>query len=391
VTDAELDTLLGFYDRAHPRGFDAGIQAAIERMLVSFNFIFRVEHDPPRHHSRRRLGLSDLDLASRLSFFVWSSIPDEELLDLAERGELSNARCWNSRWPACCRPALEALVESFAASGSACAKRNSAAGSERVFPEFDENLRARSCGESLFLESQLREDRSVVDIWAPTTRSSTSGSRSITGWPGSRRALPQGDVHRRHARWTARSGRVLMVTSYPDRTAPVLRGVWVLENLLGMPPPPPPPNVPDLETTAPRMGACSRCASRWKCIVRTRRARCVTCAWIRWASRSRTSTRSAAGARTSGGRPVDASAVFADGTPSTACRGCARSCSAPRQLCAPFAGKLLTYALGRHVDPATSPPSAPSSATPPPGRAAGQPSSLAIVNSPPFQMRKTAS
>jgi hypothetical protein len=395
VTDAELDTLLGFYDTGRTaRGFDAGIQAAIERMLVSFNFIFRVEHDPPGATPGAVSRLSDLDLASRLSFFLWSSVPDEELLDLAIRQQLSNATVLEQQVARMLRdPRSKALVESFGSQWLGVRKAISHLPDPNIFPEFDENLRAAFLQEtSLFLESQLRDDRSVVDLVAADYSfvnerlaqhyglAHVNGERfrKVTFTDGTRGGL-------------LGQGGILMVTSYPDRTAPVLRGVWVLENLLGMPPPPPPPNIPDLEATT----ADGRLLSvREQMEVHRENPACSVChvrmdplgfslenfdAIGRWRTQS-------------DGRSVDASAVFADGTPLDGVQGLRAFVLARREsFVQAFAGKLLTYALGRHVDHRDQPAIRTIVRDAAARDYRWSAIVLGIVNSPPFQMRKTAS
>ena len=210
-----------------------------------------------------------------------------------------------------------------------------------------------SCKEAqLFVDSQLRADRSIVDL--VTADYSFLNERLARHY-----GVP--DVYgERFRRVTFTDGvrggvlglgGVLMVTSYPDRTAPVSRGLWVLDNLLGMPPPPPPGNVPDLEE-AGETAASDRCASRWRCTAAIRRARSVTCAWIRSASRWRSSTRSAGGGRRVPACRSIRSAVFPDGTRDRRRRAaCARSSPSRRdQYVETFTAKLLTYALGRLVD-----------------------------------------
>jgi mono/diheme cytochrome c family protein len=395
VTDAEVKTLFDFYETARrDRGFEAGIQAGIERMLVSFNFLFRMESDPPAASPGMVSRVGDLDLASRLSFFLWSSVPDDELRTLAVRKQLSNPKVLEQQVARMLRdPRSKALVDSFGSQWLGVRKGASHLPDPNIFPEFDENLRAAFLQEtSLFLDSQLRDDRSVVDLIAADysfvnerlaqhyglTDVSGERFRKVTFPDGTRGGL-------------LGQGAILMVTSYPDRTAPVLRGVWVLENLLGMPPPPPPPNIPDLESKS----ADGRLLSiREQMEVHRQNPACSVChvrmdplgfslenfdAIGRWR-------------RESDGRPVDATSVFADGTPLNGVRGLKAFVLDRREnYVHAFAGKLLTYALGRHVDYRDQPALRKIVR----GAAARDyrwsAIILGIVNSTPFQMRKAAS
>jgi mono/diheme cytochrome c family protein len=395
ATDAEVKTLLDFYEtERRDRGFDAGIQAAIERMLLSFNFLFRLESDPPAAAPGTVYRLSDLDLASRLSFFLWSSVPDDELRHLAGRKQLSNPKVLEQQVTRMLRdPRSKALVESFGSQWLGVRKAASHLPDPNIFPEFDENLRAAFLQETaLFLESQLRDDRSVVDLIAADYSfvnerlaqhyglANVSGDRfrKVTFADGTRGGL-------------LGQGGILMVTSYPDRTAPVLRGVWVLENLLGMPPPPPPPNIPDLETKTSEGRPLS---IREQMEVHRQNPSCSVChvrmdplgfslenfdAIGRWRDQSE-------------GRTVDASAVFADGTELDGVQGLRAFVLARREnYVQAFAGKLLTYALGRHVDHRDQPALRTIVREAAARDYRWSAIVLGIVNSTPFQMRKTAS
>jgi cytochrome c551/c552 len=354
ATADELETLFEFYESGRKeRGFEAGIQAAVERLLVSFNFLFRIESTPATSTPGSVYRLNDFDLASRLSFFVWSSLPDEELLQLAARGRLKDPAVLEQQVRRMLRDRRSnALVDSFGSQWLGMRKAASALPDANVFPEFDENLRSAFLQEtSLFLQSQLREDRSILDL-----------VRADYSFVNERLAQHYGladVVGERFRRVTFSDGirggllgqgGILMATSYPDRTTPVLRGFWVLESLLGMPPPPPPPEVPDLEP----VGADGRARSMREQMERHRQnPACAVChvrmdpigfamenfdAIGRW--RTQTS-----------GVAVDASAVFADGTPIDGVTGLRRFLLQHRDsFVHTFVAKLLTYALGRHVD-----------------------------------------
>jgi len=395
VTSNELDTLLGFYDKARVnRGFDGGIQSAIERMLVSFNFLFRIESDPPRSGSGGVYRISDLDLASRLSFFLWSSIPDEELLSLAGRGRLRDEAVLEQQVRRMLAdPRSKALVDNFGRQWLGLRKADNWLPDPNAFPAFDENLRDAFQREtSLFLEHEMRADKSIVSLL--TADYSFLNERlaehyGVPGIYGERfRKVTFPDPVRGGL---LGQGGLLMVTSYPDRTTPVLRGFWVLENLLGMPPPPPPPGVPDLEPKA----ADGRVLSiREQMENHRRNPACAVChvrmdplgfslenfdAIGRWRTRSE-------------GLPVDASATFPDGTRIDGVRGLrAFVVSRRANYVDTFVGKLMTYALGRRLDYRDQPAIRQVVREAAPRDDRWSSIILGIVRSTPFQMRKVAS
>ena len=250
VTDRDVQRLLGFYRMGRSQGsFEAGIQFALERLLVSPNFLLRIEGtpstDPPRTASR----LSDVELASRLSFFLWSSIPDDTLLDVATRGLLSDSTILEQQVRRMLGdPRATSLVTSFASQWLYLRNMAKVAPDPYVFSDFDDSLREAFQRETeLFLESQLREDHSVVDL---LTANYTFVNERLARFYGIR------NVYGNHFRRVTitdpnRAGllghaSVLTVTSYSTRTSPVLRGKWLLTNILGTPPTPPPPNVEGL-------------------------------------------------------------------------------------------------------------------------------------------------
>ena len=252
VNQADLQKPFEFFKKGRAEGdFDAGIELALNAVFVSPEFLFRVEQDPAGVAPNTTYRISDLDLASRLSFFLWSSIPDDELLDTAIQGKL--------RAPAVLEQQVRrmladerssALVSNFA--GQWLYLRNLAAITPdmRLFPDFDDNLRQafRQETEMLF-ESVLREDRNVLDLLRANYTFVNERLAKHYGIPniyGSRfRRIPLNDSDVRGG--LLRQGSVLMVTSYANRTSPVIRGKWILDNILGLPPPPPPPAVPALK------------------------------------------------------------------------------------------------------------------------------------------------
>ena len=391
----DLAPLLAFYEQGATRGgFEAGVQAALERLLVSVPFLFRLEHDPVGGDATAAYRLSDGDLASRLSFFLWSSVPDESLLRLVERGQLSTPATLDAQVRRMLAdPKAEALVTNFAFQWLGLRKVEAALPDANVFPEFDENLRRALLEEARrFLGSQLRDDRPVTELVSADYSFINARLADHYGISG-----VHTDLYRRHTFTDGVRGGVLglgamlLATSYPDRTTPVLRGTWILDTLLGMPPPPPPPDIPDLAATDEdgrpltvraqmeqhrRNPACASCHARMDPLG-------FSLEQFDAIGRVRTHTL---------GQPVDASAVFADGTPISGVVGLRRFVlSRADGLRMTLAARMLTYAIGRqltvHDQPAVR---AIAEAT----LAGGDRWSAlvrAVVSSVPFQMRSRAS
>jgi mono/diheme cytochrome c family protein len=250
----DLTPLVALYRTgAQNGGFEAGVRLALQKILVSPAFLFRAEVDPPGAASGTIYRISDVELASRLSFFLWSSIPDDELLAVAESGRLSDPSVLQAQVRRMMAdPRSEALVRNFA--GQWLFLRNIARISPdtTTFPYFDENLRHALAKETeLLIDSQLREDRSVVDLLKTDytfLNQRLAEHYGIKGIYGSEFRRVRLEDPNRHGLLGQAS--ILAVTSYPNRTAPTIRGKWVLEQLLGSPPPPPPPNVPSLKEDA---------------------------------------------------------------------------------------------------------------------------------------------
>jgi hypothetical protein len=360
-TPEEINTLLGFYrtasaERGLPTeasakvGFEAGVQSAIERMLVSFNFLFRIEREPVSGGVDR---LNDFDLASRLSFFLWNSIPDDTLLMLAGRNRLHEPAVLAEQVTRMLRdPKAAALVTSFAGQWLGVRKAQGFLPDPNIFPEFDENLRRAFQRETtMFVESQLAADRSIVDLisadysFINERLAQHYGVRGVTGDRFRRVTFSDGVRG-----GILGQGTVLMVTSYPDRTAPVVRGFWVLESLLGMPPPPPPPDIPDLKTVTDdgrplsMRGQMERHRENPACSVCHVRMDPLGFALENFDAIGRWRT-------ASGGVPVDAASVFADGTPIDGVAGLrAFILNHQDRYVHTVVSKLLTYALGRQID-----------------------------------------
>jgi hypothetical protein len=251
VAADDLPPLLALYRKgAESGGFEAGIRLALQSILVSPEFIFRMEFDPPGAAPGSANRVNDVELASRLSFFLWSSMPDDELLAVAERGDLSKPEVMQAQVRRMLAdPRSKALVTNF--TGQWLFLRNLARiqPDPVAFPAFDENLRSALGEETeLLVESTLREDRSIADLlntnytFLNQRLAEHYGIQGIYGNEFRRVAIT--DPNRKGLLGQAS---ILAVTSYPNRTAPTIRGKWLLEQLLGTPPPPPPPNVPSLK------------------------------------------------------------------------------------------------------------------------------------------------
>jgi cytochrome c551/c552 len=251
LTESDVSALLEFYRSGNrDAGFEAGIQRALERILVSPDFLFRIEQQPDAVPANGVYRLTDIELASRLSFFLWSSVPDDELLTAAERGRLKDpAVLERQARRMLADPRAKALVDNFAGQWLVLRNIRDASPDADLFPDFDENLREAFLQETtLFFESQLKDDRSVVELLSANytyLNERLARHYDIPNVYGTRfRRVALSDSHRGGL---LGQGSLLTVTSYPNRTSPVLRGKWLLETILGTPPPPPPPDVPALQ------------------------------------------------------------------------------------------------------------------------------------------------
>ena len=394
VTESDVETLLEFYRLGREAGsFDAGIRTALERMLVDVSFLFRMETDPSNAAPASVYQISDVDLASRLSFFLWSSIPDEELLALAEQGRLRDPGVLEAQVRRMLADArATAMVDSFFDQWLYLRNIDSHTPNKNLFPDFDENLRDAFRQETaLFLESQIREDRSVLELL-------TADYTFVNERLARHYEIP--DVlgsHFRRVTLPADSprggllghGGVLMVTSYADRTSVVVRGTYVLQNLLGIPPPPPPPNVPDLDETEVSGTLRQRMEQHRANPV------CATChSLIDPPGFALESFDGIGKFRTmDGNSPINASGVLVDGTSfdGAASFRTALLTAQKDAFLTTLGEKLTTYALGRGVEYYDMP------AVRTVLREAEMNSYrwstviLAIVNSEPFQMRRAAS
>jgi len=251
VTNVDVQTLMAFYEIGRSEGsFEQGIGFALERLLTDPDFLYRIERDPVDIAPAMSYPVSDVELASRLSFFLWSSIPDDELLDLAALGTLSDQGVLSDQVERMLAdPRATALVENFAGQWLHLRNIESVYPDPLAFPVFDENLREAFQTETeLFIGNLLREDRSILELLNADYTFVNERLARHYGIPnvyGNRFRKVSFDQDERAGLLS--HGSLMTVTSYPNRTSPVLRGKWVLENLLGAPPPEPPPNVPTLE------------------------------------------------------------------------------------------------------------------------------------------------
>jgi len=257
VNETDLESLMGFYEAGRKKGkFDDGIEMALRRILASPQFLVRMEAEPANVAVGKPYRISDLELASRLSFFLWSTLPDDQLLTLANQGRLKDARVLEQQVKRMLAdPRSDALVKNFAGQWLYLRNLPSTAPVQTSFPDWDDNLRQGFRTETeMFFESIVREDRNVVDL---LTADYTFVNERLAKHYG----IPNiyGPQFRRvsvgpERRGLLGQGSILTVNSQPNRTSPVKRGVWILENVLGTKPPDPPPNVPPLENTTGEPG-----------------------------------------------------------------------------------------------------------------------------------------
>ncbi len=254
VNASDIQELVEFYNEGRrENGFDAGIQFALERVLISPDFLFRIEQDPVDAEAGSMYSITDTELASRLSFFLWSSLPDDKLLDLVEDGALREPGVLEQQVARMMAdPRADAFIENFVGQWLYLRNLDGIYPDPAGFPEFDENLREAFQQETeLFIDDQIRSDQSMLELLSANysfVNERLARHYNIPGIYGSRYRKVTLDSAERGG--LLGHGSLMMVTSYPNRTSPVLRGKFVLENLLGGPPPEPPPNVPALETSS---------------------------------------------------------------------------------------------------------------------------------------------
>ena len=355
VVDSDLEALLAFYEEGRAAGgFEQGIERALRALLVSPDFLFRVVSDPPNTPPGAPYRLDDLELASRISFLLWSSIPDDELLEVAAQGQLRNAEVLERQVRRMLADSRSvALARNFAGQWLRLRNISGALPSDVIFPNFGESLRLDFVRETeLFFDTILREDRSVTELLTANytfLNERLAKHYGIAGVYGSsfRRVTLTGDTRR----GLLGQGSILTVTSYPDRTSPVGRGKWVLENVLGTPPPPLPANVPELE---PDTDSGRVLAMRERMEEHRANPVCASCHRMMDPLGLALENFDAVGrwrGHMPGGTPIDASGTMPDGTPFEGpadLRGLlVRS---PEQFATVVAEKLLTYGLGRGLE-----------------------------------------
>jgi hypothetical protein len=353
VTADDVDPLIELYaaGRAEGSTFDAGIEQALRLVLASPKFLFRVETPPVAAGGVEPV--SDLELASRLSFFLWSSIPDDELLALAEQGRLDEPAVLQAQVERMLRDGRSrALVDSFATQWLRLRNLRSHTPIARDFPNFDNELReAFRIETERFFESIIREDRSALDLLKADYTYVNERLARHYGIPnvyGShfRRVTVEQDARR----GLLGQGSILTVTSYPNRTSPVLRGKWILENILGTPPPAPPADVPDIEENHPGEEARSL---RARLEAHRRNPTCASCHRVmdplgfalenfdglgQWREKEP-------------GGAIDPTGQLADGTPidgPVALREAVLK--RPEMFARTLTEKLMTYGLGRGIE-----------------------------------------
>jgi len=356
VVKADVDTLLGFFDKGRQDGgtFDTGIQFALERMLVDPDFLLRVVRDPAAKTAAYRL--SDLELASRLSFFLWSSIPDDHLLTLAERKDLSKPQSLEKevRRMLADPRSTNALVTDFAAQWLNLRLVEDVVVDPDKYPNYDLSLLQGFQKETeMFVGSTLREDRAVADLLnADYTFVNERLARhyGIPGVYGSRFRRVTLPNHEQRGGLLAQ-GALLVTTSYPDRTSPVLRGKWLLNNIFGLPIPPPPPGVnATLETKAGAVPA----TMRERLAQHRKESSCNSCHSVIDPLGFALENYDVVGAWRNideAGKPVDASGAMASGMKIDGLPGLrAALLQDPEQFPRTVTEKLMAYALGRRLE-----------------------------------------
>jgi hypothetical protein len=356
VVDADVAPLLAMYTEGRAHGtFDLGMERAVNRLLVSPEFLFRVERDAPNALPNAPYQVSDLELASRLSFFLWSSIPDDELVEVAAKGALRDPVVLQrqvTRMMADAR--AEAFVSNFAGQWLYLRNLPSAMPISFTFPDVDEGLRASMRRETeLFFDSIMREDRSALDLLAADYTFLNERLARHYGIPNVkgthfRRVTLAPDSRRRGL---LGQGSILTVTSHPDRTSPVVRGKWVLENFLGTSPPPPPPNVPELR---PSGEAGMVLSMRDRMVQHRADPVCAACHQVMDPIGLSLEAFDAVGkSRTLGesSDTIDQSGALPDGTRFDGVDGLRKALlNKPDQVVTTLTEKLLTYALGRGLE-----------------------------------------
>jgi hypothetical protein len=355
VTDADIAPLLAIYEEGRAEGgFERGIEQGVMRLLVAPEFLLRIETDPATATPGRPYRISDFELASRLSFFLWSSIPDDQLLDLAERRRLSTPAVLDAQVARMVADErFSAFVEGFAGQWLFLRNLSAVIPVQQNFPDFDDSLRQAFRRETeLFFESIVREERSAFDLlranytFVNERLARHYGIANVKGTTFRRVTLGE-DTQRAGL---LGQGSILTVTSYPDRTSPVVRGKWVLENLLGAPPPAPPPNVPPL---APANFADLPRSVRERMTQHRRNPVCASCHSMMDPIGLALENFDAVGklrTREESGAPIDASGGLPDGTKFVGAKGLTDALLRSDVFVKTLTEKMMTYALGRGLE-----------------------------------------
>ena len=362
VRPGDLELFMGFYQDGRERGtFDDGIELALTRLLASPQFLVRVEAEPDELAPGETYRIDDLELASRLSFFLWSSLPDDELIEIAADGRLSDPAVLEQQvLRMLADPRSASLIENFAQQWLYLRNLDTTAPAQTVFPDWDDELRESFRRETeLLFEHIMREDRDVLEILTADYTFVNERLARHYGIPniyGSRFRRVELGSEMDYRRGILGHGSFLSTTWVQNnRTSPVKRGVWVLENILGTPPPEPPPNVPALEETSTE-GAGRRLTLREQMTMHQAQEPCASCHLImdsigfalenfagdgQWRAND-------GGA---GGTPIDAAVEIYDGT---VVDGPVELREALLQYSPQFmrmlTEKMMTYALGRGVE-----------------------------------------
>jgi len=363
ATPEDLSRLMAFYAEGRRAGnFERGVQLALQRMLASAKFALRIERDPAGAAPGSVYPLADLDVASRLSFFLWSSLPDDELLKVAEQGRLKSPVVLRQQVRRMLAdPKSEAMVANFAGQWLYVRNLKNMVPLSTEFVDFDDNLRRAFATEAeLFFASVLRENRSVLDLMTADYTFVNERLARHYGIPevyGShfRRVTLTDDARR----GILGKGAVLMVTSHTDRTSPVVRGKWVLDNLLGAPPPPMPANVPPLDENGQQAGRVLTMRERME--AHRRNPVCANCHKIMDPIGLALENFDAVGAwRTveggTHGTAIDSSGVLLDGTAVDGVVSLRKALlKDPEIFVGTVVEKLMTYGLGRGIAAADMP------------------------------------
>lgn len=396
-SNIEIEDLLDFYRQGMSSGFEVGIGLAIERMLAGPEFLFLVVKEPENTRPGAVFQISNLELATQLSFFLWSTIPDEELLSIAESAKLTDPGVLEQQVRRMLAdPRSESLVKNFAAQWLQLRNLNASVPNADLFPYFEDNLKQAFQKESeLFFNYILHNDRPLLELLDADYTFVNDRLAKHYGIP---------DVYGSHFRKVLLpdatrggilgQGSILTVTSYPNRTSPVIRGKWILENILGAPPPPPPPNVPSLRE---KNGAGKVLNMRQRMEQHRANSVCASCHKIMDPLGFALENYDAIGkwrtVDSSSDSAIDSSGTLPDGTPFEGPIGLREVLLENHQqdFVLTVIEKLLTYALGRGVDYHDAPVMRTIMQQTAPDDYRLSSLIMAIIKSTPFQMRRAPS